>query len=54
MITPREMIRDYMTLLDLLRQNPGVGFSEVSGITEEKGGAKSSDSGEADPDEMVF
>ena len=54
MITPREMIRDYMTLLDLLRQNPCVGFSEVSGITEEKGGAKSSDSGEADPDEMVF
>jgi len=29
MITPREIIRDYVTLLDLLYQNPGARFEEV-------------------------
>ncbi len=29
MITPREVIRDYVTLLDLLHQNPGTGFGDV-------------------------
>lgn len=29
MITPREMLRDYMTVLNLLMQNPEVSFSDV-------------------------
>ena len=29
MITPREMIRDYMTVLNILLQNPDVGFEDV-------------------------
>ena len=29
MVTPREIIRDYVTLLGLLHQNPGVGVSDV-------------------------
>ena len=31
MITPREMLRDYMTVLNILMQNPNVGFEEVVG-----------------------
>ena len=31
MITPREMLRDYMTVLNILMQNPTVGFEEVVG-----------------------
>ncbi len=31
MITPREMLRDYMTVLNILMQNPGAGFSDVVG-----------------------
>lgn len=31
MITPREMLRDYMTLLNILMQNPEVDFSTVVG-----------------------
>ena len=31
MITPREIIRSYIGLLHIMRQNPGVGFSEVMG-----------------------
>ncbi len=31
MITPREMLRDYMTVLNILMQNPNVGFDEVVG-----------------------
>ena len=31
MITPREMLRDYMTVLHLLMQNPQVKFDEVIG-----------------------
>ena len=33
MITPREMLRDYMTLLNILLQNPGTEFDEVVGKT---------------------
>ena len=31
MITPREMLRDYMTVLNILMQNPGVTFESVVG-----------------------
>jgi len=31
MITPREMLRDYLTVLNILMQNPDVTFSEVVG-----------------------
>ncbi len=31
MITPREMLRDYMTVLNILMQNPTVSFEEVVG-----------------------
>ena len=34
MITPREIIRDYVTLLDLLYTNAGVGFAEIVGRVE--------------------
>jgi hypothetical protein len=33
MITPREMLRDYMTLLNILMQNPGVDFKAIVGTT---------------------
>ena len=29
MITPREIIRDFVTLLDLLYQNPGATFTDM-------------------------
>jgi hypothetical protein len=36
MVTPREMLRDYMTVLNILIQNPGVTFEEVvAGINAE-------------------
>lgn len=31
MITPREMLRDYMTVLNILMQNPDVSFSDIVG-----------------------
>jgi hypothetical protein len=31
MITPREMLRDYMTLLNILMQNPNVDFNSIVG-----------------------
>ncbi len=31
LITPREMLRDYMTLLNILMQNPGASFDDVVG-----------------------
>ena len=45
MITPREMLRDYMTVLNILMQNPSLTFDEVLGRavppeTEEKEEAK--------------
>ena len=33
MITPREMLRDYMTVLNILMQNPTATFQEVVGQT---------------------
>ncbi len=36
LLTPREIIRDYLDALDLLRQNPGVRFKDVIGTTMEK------------------
>ncbi len=33
MITPREMLRDYMTLLNILMQNPKATFAEIVGST---------------------
>ena len=29
MMTPREMIRDYMSVLNILLQNPSAGFTDV-------------------------
>ena len=29
MVTPREMLRDYMTILNILLQNPRVTFEEI-------------------------
>ena len=29
MITPREILRDYLTVLNILVQNPGVSFDDV-------------------------
>ena len=31
MITPREMLRDYMTVLNILMQNPNATFPQVVG-----------------------
>ena len=31
MITPREMLRDYMTVLNILMQNPTAQFSDIVG-----------------------
>ena len=31
MITPREMLRDYMTVLNILMQNPDAQFEDVIG-----------------------
>lgn len=39
MITPREMIRDYITVLNILMQNPGVSFDEIM----QKNGDKAKD-----------
>ncbi len=37
MITPREMLRDYMTVLNILMQNPGVTFDRViAGVAQGK------------------
>lgn len=33
MVTPREMIRDYMTVLNIIMQNPNASFEEVVGET---------------------
>jgi hypothetical protein len=39
MITPREMLRDYMTVLNILMQNPEADFARVVGQTVQEGGA---------------
>ena len=33
MITPREMLRDYMTVLNILMQNENVSFADIAGTT---------------------
>ena len=33
MITPREMIRDYISVLNILYQNPNADFASVVGTT---------------------
>lgn len=43
MITPREMLRDYMTVLNILMQNPDLGFADIARGLEgggEAGGAE--------------
>lgn len=47
MITPREMLRDLMTLLNILMQNPDATFDDVFGRKSEDGG--SSDGMAAEP-----
>ena len=49
MITPREMLRDYMTLLNILMQNPTATFAEVVGSTVTLRHADDDDDGEGDP-----
>ncbi len=34
MVTPREMIRDYMTVLNIIMQNPDARFDEIIGATQ--------------------
>jgi len=55
MITPREMLRDYMTVLNILMQNPDASFEQVVGSavtlkTEQDDGAPPTD-GTDDPSE---
>ncbi len=65
MITPREMLRDYMTVLNILMQNENATFSDIvgSGVVSLKCGAEDSDalptenqenSSSFDPDDIVF
>ena len=62
MITPREMLRDYMTLLNILMQNPQVDFDAIVGSTvtlkteEEKTPVKADDAPRArfDPEDIDF
>lgn len=57
MITPREMLRDYMTVLNILMQNPNVGFTDIVGEiklepkVEESSQPWHSNSGVTDPKE---
>lgn len=39
MITPREMLRDYMTLLNVLMQNPDKSFADIAGALSDAAGA---------------
>lgn len=65
MITPREMLRDYMTVLNILMQNPDVSFSDIvgSGVVTLKHDEEEEESKEIpisekrpsfDPDDIVF
>ena len=63
MITPREMLRDYMTLLNILMQNPNVDFASIVGSavtlkTEEEESAPSTPapakSSKFDPSDIDF
>ena len=53
MITPREIIRSYISLLHILRQNPEARFETViSGISDALKPEKSSDPDEAENTEL--
>ena len=59
MITPREMLRDYMTVLNILMQNPDASFETVVGravtLTTAAGDAEDAPKGEEDaPEKKVF
>ena len=61
MITPREMLRDYMTVLNILMQNPQASFRDVIGsavtLRHEPGetsGEATGGSGATDPDLLDF
>ncbi|MCQ2428279.1 MAG: DUF2791 family P-loop domain-containing protein [Clostridia bacterium] len=49
MITPREMLRDLMTLLNILMQNPDATFDDVFGRKSEDGGSSDGMSAEPSP-----
>ena len=42
MVTPREVIRDYVSLLDLLLQNPDRSYADIVGRASEKPAAPTS------------
>lgn len=49
MITPREMLRDYMTVLNILMQNPAAGFADIVGTIPLAAAAETAEIGEASP-----
>ena len=51
MITPREMLRDYITVLNILMQNPGATFEQVVGsaVTLKTAGEADGEGAEAEP-----
>ncbi len=55
MITPREMLRDYMTVLDILMQNPEADFETVIGrsVRLDTAGAQEEDAWAPSPDELA-
>jgi hypothetical protein len=60
MITPREMLRDYMTVLNILLQNDKVSFADIAGTAvtlktaadEEDEPKKPASRPSVDPDEI--
>lgn len=63
MITPREMLRDYMTVLNILMQNPDVSFSDIVGSAvtlktvnrdDESSGHKSEEKARYSPEDIDF
>lgn len=50
MITPREMLRDYMTVLNILMQNPDLGFADIARGLEGGGEAGGAEGARADAD----
>ena len=49
MITPREMLRDYMTVLNILYQNENVRFADLTGQVTLKTDADAEDGRNAPP-----
>ena len=43
LVTPREIIRDYLTLLDILKDNPNATFREILSSRAGGGGADTGD-----------